>query len=884
MARKRTNLPDTPDLTIDDVLDGYEPMDEIPYEDAIDNIVFDNPFDEEAEPSDFDIPTEALDHAANLAAFIPDQELVGLSQYCSARYTDDYSSMEDYREDIASGLQRLGIKIEELNDPFPGACSVQHPLVLESAIKMQAKIMNEVFNGRPLVDVRLSTGAEPEMRDIGVRGRDYMNYQYMREFKEYAPETERLALRYSMTGNAYRKYYYDDMLARTRSQFQSEDALVVNTKETTLEFADFYTEESTFDRHRYEGMIDAGVFIDPRSGQTEPTDQELQGSLLENYLDEVVMGATGDPMGTGATACDKFPVRFHYVTYKLPEPYNENVNHALPYIIAVDVTTDTILSIRRNWRQDDPRYTKRVWHSHYKLVPGLGFFGWGYIHLLGNPQMALTMMLRSLIDAGQFANLQGGFKDSRVKFSKQGQLPLGPGQFIDIDMTQAVGMKEGATVGDALHFFDFKEPSQVLERMVGFLDGRIQKFADSTEAVIGDSTNYGPVGTTVALIEASAKFHTDILKRFHRTLEDEFQILAALNFDTLDEQVTYWWKGEEKTVQRADFDGRSEFITTADPSFSSQAQRLQKANAKLQAAQLDTSIHNMKEAFTGFYRELGLEQDEIDKLLPPDESAVEQDPMSDIISLTKGKPVAAFAGQDHQAHIDFKTAFLDDPQAGGSPAFQAYASLLQANIIEHGLQKYMEQMQSLITNNGGNPADAFAQSQAATKLTELHQMEQNEEALKGGDPTAILAKTEQKKAEIAEKRLLLDERKLDDDASDKVTKNQLTKRGQDIDVLTKVADAKHKVQSLDQDLVKHKITARTQVDPSVAATDGELTEGGVSPVEQIISGIAKVLIDSQRESAREQTQILAKALTADKVLIKDNNGQIVGARTQLTNH
>jgi len=701
------------------------------------------------------LPLEYAEHDANLAFFLPEDTLMELSQFCQDRFLDDDSSLEDYKQIVEDGFRNLGLKIEELNSPFPGACSVQHPLVLESSQKMQAKIMGELFNGRPLVDARIGSGAPEDLVLKAQRATNYMNYQYMCEFTEFHEDTERLGLRYSMTGNGYRKYYYSTQLGRAKTCFVTEDKFLYNDNASNLADVDFATELETFDKYEFDAKIRANEFKNPNSDSELPTGEEIASTIEQSYIDSVVFEETGDPSGVSQTVA-RHPVKFHHLFYSFPEPYNDGSEDALPYIVAYHEPTQKILSVVRNWAENDPNRTKLVWHSHYRLVPGLGSMGWGFIQMLGNSQMALTLMLRSVIDAGQFANLQAGFKDSRFRFTKQGQLPIGPGQFLDVDTTQSTDGK----LSDGIRMFDFKEPSQVLERLIGSFDGRIQKFADSTEAVVGDSTNYGPVGTTVALLEASAKFHNDILKRFHRSLETEFKILANLNRMTLQPGTTYYWKGVKHEIGPDDFDGTIEFISTADPTFSSQAQRLQRANMKIQTARLNPELHDLREAYQSFYREIGLDEDEIKRLLPPPGGAVQQDPMSDIVAVTKGQPIAAFPGQDHQAHIDFKSAFLSDPQAGANPAFGPYVAQVQANIIEHGLLKYQEEMIALV----GDPqaaASEFAQAEAAKILQQLHQVAVNDAALAAGDATMILAKAEASKAEIAQRKQALEERKQD---------------------------------------------------------------------------------------------------------------------------
>jgi hypothetical protein len=715
------------------MIDGIDTMFD-PEQQAKDIVMGEGDYSEEVDASVEDnLALIGFNHNENLASIISNEDLTALTGYCEGRYEDDKASMSEYHQILADGIKNLGLKIEEFNEPFEGAASFSHPLVVETAIKMQAKILAEVDNGKPIADVRLDPDAEPDVRAQALKVKDYTNYQYLRQFKEFIPETEQLAIRYCLTGNAFRKYYFDPLLNRIKTKFLPEDKMIVNQAVTYLGDADFYTELDTLSSSQYQAMVSSGFFLDEADKGGEDPDQ------TSNVIEMEISTLSGIDEPSGTTSEDFYPVRYHYVRYQF-----EDDEAQLPYVVTYSVNSGKVLSIRRNWKENSVDKIPRVWHSHYSFVPGLGFWAWGGIHLLGNTQLALSVMTRCLIDAGQFANIQAGMKDSRVRLTGDSKFPLSPGQMVDVKMDNAPDLK----LQDAMKMFDFKEPSQVLERMVGWIDGRIQRFADSTENVVADSTNYGPVGTTVALMDAAAKFSNDIIKRFHRSLKDEFDILHDLNADVLDEEpITIWFKGKRIEISKFDYDGKVEIISSADPSFASQTQRMHKANAKLQAAQLSPAMHDMREVFKDFYMSMGMEEAEINRLMPPKEEAQPLDPMGDVVALTQGKAIRAFEGQDHQSHIEFKTAFLEDPQAGGSPAFGQYVPLLQANMIEHGLLQYKAQLNGI---NGQAESD-MEQAIAAQQLAKLHQLQANTEAFAAGDPTAIIAQTESRKVDLKEK-------------------------------------------------------------------------------------------------------------------------------------
>lgn len=725
-------------------------------------------------------PVEFEDFNVNIASLLMEEELNKISLLVSDRFETDLQSNHDFFENIGKGLDSLGLTIEEVTEPFPGATPVSHPLILEAGLKTQAKIMGEIFNGKGLVDTYVISDKDDTVLDRANRVKNYMDYQYLYQMGEFISDTENMTLRYSLTGNAYRKYYFDPIRNRPATRYIHEDKFIINSESRTLERADFYTELYTLDRHELEHMIELGEFLDVLTDESS-FGVSMQGNAEPTEVDREIIVNTSDPMGfvNGTTSRDKFQLREHHCYLKLPDPFNEGLKRALPYIVTTEDGTGKILSIRRNWKQQDSLKLKRVWYSHYKLIPGLGFHGLGYLHILGNFQFALTQILRSIIDSGQFSNLQGGFRAKGVRFTKDASIPLKFGEFREID----TGSRP---IKDVLMPLQFNEPSQVLERIVGWLDGRAQKFADSTEQVIADSTNYGPVGTTVALLEASTKFTNGILKRFYNSLKEEFKILYGLNYDVLDDTEDFFIKGKKFNVERDDFSGAVDVMPSSDPNLSSSAHRIAVAQTKLSAAQQAPDIHDLRSAYTEFYLQIGMEKDEIDKLLPPQESAVPLDPLSDIHALANGKPIKAFPGQDHNAHIKFKEAFLTDPKAGGSQYAQSIVPLLQANIAEHVLMQYTERMAAILEQQTGmapdleelqqgkskeDPAMAVAMANASELLAAFNAEENLKEQAKLSDPATILAISENrnsltKEAELEHKKhmnyleALNDDRKL----------------------------------------------------------------------------------------------------------------------------
>jgi hypothetical protein len=429
----------------------------------------------------------------------------------------------------------------------------------------------------------------------------------------------------------------------------------------------------------------------------------------------------------------------------LPAPLGE-IGYTDPYVVTFLKDTGEILSIKRNWKEDDINKQKRIWFSHYTYVPGFGFYGLGLFHLLGNFQVTLTSVVRSLVDAGQFANLQGGLKLKGMRIVGD-NTAIAPGEWKDV---------EGAVQDISKSFFmlPYKEPSQVLLQLLQWMDGRAGSFADSTEQVIQDSTNYGPVGTTVALLEASMKLFSAIHKRTHLSQEKDLKLLAEINYEYMPDEYPYDVPGEARSVFRDDFDPmKVNVIPVSDPNVVSNAHRMAVAQTKLQAAMQAPQLHNLKKVYRDFYLALG--EENIDELIPPDIQAAPLSPLEDLLVLTQGKPIKAFPGQEHKAHAEFKSTWLQDKLVGGaSPTMTQFVPSVQANIREHQMMMFQEQIEGIAQQSGvaDDPKTlAMVQAQAATQVKQANDALAS--MLGGEDPLHMVAQAEMLKAQTEAERV-----------------------------------------------------------------------------------------------------------------------------------
>jgi hypothetical protein len=759
-------------------LDTLPPMgdaEEIEMEDGSVEIVF----EDELFNEDEEYPGEFYD---NLVDYLDDDTLERISEDVIDSFSADLESAQEWFDTIDKGLDLLGLQPEELNEPFEGACSAHHPLIIESAVKFQSKASAELLPANGPVRTRIMGEITPEKEKVANRKKNFMNYQLTEQMTEYYPDTERMLFYLPIVGSSFKKTYPDFSVNRPCSEFVPVDQFIVPYSTIDLKRAPRYTHVIYKTKNDLRKLQVSGFYSDVELG--DPSQPEI--SNLRSKTDEI----TGITMGKDFN--DVYTILEQHCDLNLDgTPFEDPDGIDRPYIVSVDKESGKVLSIYRNWSEDDENKEKRVWFTHYTFVPGMGFYGLGFIHLLGNLEMTLTTIMRSLVDAGQFANLQAGFKKKNIRISG-GNDPLGFGEWRDVEAP-------GDSLRDSLLPLPYKEPSNVLFNMLEFIEGRGQKFADSTEQVIADSTNYGPVGTTLALLEASTKFFSSIHKRLHFAQKEELQLIAKINGEVLPQEYPYDVEGESRTIFVTDFDKSVEILPVSDPNISSNAHRVTMAQTMFQMATQAPQHHNMREVLNRMYSAMGI--DHLDKILPPEQKVEPSDPLSDILKVTTGQPIKAFPGQDHQAHIQAKSAWLEDPQNGKNPLMQPYIPQVMANIREHMVMQWQEQITGLVPSGvADNPQVAEkVVAEAAQKIAQANQVMAAE-----GDPTLqaeqALAKAELVKAETEAERLNFDKLK-------SAAENAIDEARLDLDWLKEKNRAIEAGQKLDADMTKADIKA-----------------------------------------------------------------------------
>ena len=606
-------------------------------------------------------------------------------------FTSDKESRAEWESMFERGFDLLGLKLEETSEPFEGACTAVHPVLIESAVKFQSKATQELFPAAGPVKSQIIGEVTEEKEDQAQRVKQFMNYQITDQMPEYFDEFERMLFHLPLIGSAFKKIYFDSNLNRPVSEFVPIDQFYVSYYATDLRRADRYTHVIYRSEVEMKRDIASGMYADidlPTAGTPDlaPISQKM----------DTIMGLS--PSGNNDS---QYVVLEQHCYLELPEPFNDDEAIALPYIVTIEEQTQQVLSIRRNYNKDDKRKEKKMFFTHYKFVPGFGFYGLGLIHFLGNLTMTATAAMRSLVDAGQFATLPGGFKAKGMRIVGDND-PIAPGEFREVEAT-------GNDLSKMIINLPYKEPSQTLFQMLNFVTATAQKFADTSEQVVADAASYGPVGTTMALLEASSKFFSAIHKRIHKSQHEEFKLLGRINYEYLPEESTCDVPNGTLNIFKKDFDGRIDIIPVSDPNIPSSAHRMMMAQLALQLSQSSPpGMFNVEELNKTILTAANIPN--LDKIMPRKPDPIPLDPVSDIQAAVKGIPIKAFIGQNHDAHIQVKTAYLQDPMNGANPMMQRIAPVLQANIQEHMIMKYQEQVngvaQSIIQQQGPQAVEA----------------------------------------------------------------------------------------------------------------------------------------------------------------------------------
>ncbi len=614
-------------------------------------------------------------HYANLAEELENQEVLNIGKSLIRAYEDDKASRKDWEDQYSKGLKMLGVVVEDRQDPFPGASGVHHPLMSEAATQFQARAISEMFPAGGPVKTQIVGKQSDKKLEQAQRVQDFMNYQVTNQITDYFNELDQMLFYLALAGSAFKKIYFDNSLDRICSKFVPADQFVISYENTDLETAERYTQVMKLTTNEIKRRQVEGFYRDV------PVTQNQGGQNSSDLVQSTIEKLEG--MSTSMSDKIHTILEIH-ADIDLGE---DESGLALPYIVTVDYESGQTLAIRRNWKEDDPLKRKRTYFIHYKYLPGLGFYGFGLIQMIGGLQHASTGALRALLDSAAFANLNGGFKAKGARI-EGGDITVSPGEWVDVEAY-------GDDLRKSFIPLPFKEPSPTLLQLLGVLTESGRRFASIADAMVGQSAGSGPVGTTIALIEQGSKVFSAIHKRLHQAQGREFKLIYELNGEYLDDEYPYDVIGERKTIRRKDFNDAVNVVPVSDPNIFSQAQRIALAQTGLQLAQQAPNIIDTKEAYRRFLQSLNIP--DYQDLIIEDEETPRRDPVSENMSLLNGKPIKVFEDQDHQAHIAVHQQFMMDPRFGGNPqAKEVLYPLMMAHLGQHMAYLYQQQMQAQV--------------------------------------------------------------------------------------------------------------------------------------------------------------------------------------------
>ena len=653
------------EVSVQEPTDDKRPIEVIPEEDGGVTLDF--------EPGAINVPgTE--NHFDNLADILPDDILEPIGSDMVNNYMDYKASRKDWEQSYTQGLDLLGFKYENRTEPFQGASGATHPVLAEAVTQFQAQAYKELLPSDGPVRTQIIGIKNQQTESQSQRVKDYMNYLIMDQMKEYEEEFDSMLFHLPLAGSTFKKVYYDVPLGRVVSKFVPADELVVPYTATSIDDAESVIHVVKMSENELRKQQVNGFYVDvelapPSSveqNSVEKKEKELDGTkksgkqetiytLLECHVNLDLEGFE-DQGSDGPTGIK------------------------LPYIVTVEEGSRTVLAIRRNYAPNDLKKNKIQYFVHFKFLPGLGFYGFGLIHMIGGLSRTATAALRQLLDAGTLSNLPAGFKQRGVRVRDEAS-PIQPGEFKDVDAP-------GGNLRDAFFPLPYKEPSQTLLNLLGVVVSAGQRFAAIADMQVGDGNQAAAVGTTVALLERGSRVMSAIHKRCYAAMKDEFKLLAKVVAQYLPPEYPYDVVGGQRNIKQADFDDRIDVVPVADPNIFSMSQRVTLAQTQLQLATSNPQIHNLYQVYRNMYEAIGVKN--VDAVLPPPAPNAPMDPSMEHINALNGKPFQAFPGQDHRAHITAHLNFMSTNMVRNNPAIMG---AIQKNILEHISLMAQEQVQ-----------------------------------------------------------------------------------------------------------------------------------------------------------------------------------------------
>jgi len=777
---------------------------------------------------DFDPQDEKLDSdfGDNLAIVIDETDLERIGSELIAAFQNDKDSRKDWEETYTKGLDQLGLKIEERTQPWNGACGVFHPMLSEAVIKFQSQAISEIFPAKGPVKTKIVGKITEDKAKQAERVEDYMNFLLTYEMSEYRTETEKLLFSLPLAGSAFRKVYYDPNLGRPSGIFVPSEDVVVNYGASDLETCERATHVMRKSFNEIRKMQVNGFYKD-----IELPDPTNSYSDIQEKYNELTGENVGDRYDQRHTLLEM------QVNLDLPgfeDTFDgEKTGIQLPYVVTIDYGSATILSIRRNYYEDDKQKQRRSHFVHYQYLPGLGFYGFGLVHMIGGLAKSATSLLRQLVDSGTLSNLPGGLKSRGLRI-KGDDTPIMPGEFRDVDVP-------GGAIKDNITFLPYKEPSQTLYSLLNTIVDEGRRFASISDMKVSDMNSQAPVGTTLALLERNMKVMSAVQARLHASMKREFEILVGIIKDFGNPSYPYD-TDEEEDIKSSDFDQRVDVLPVSDPNAATMAQRIMQYQAAFQLATSAPEMYDLKELHRQMLEVLGIEN--VDDIIPEEGDIPPVDPVSAVQNLINNKPVKAYEFQDHDAHIQTVASAQDNPEiqqilskTPNAPAILAAAS---SYVNEHLTMKFRDQVEQemgieLPPLGEPLPADVEKRiselvAEAASRVTQKAMMEAEQQRINEQMQDPLI---QAKQAEVA----------------------------------VKEAEVQRKAQA---DAARLQLAAQKQQDQK------ELEERRISSQEQIAGAnigqkIASDLLDSKLQNKKQAAKEFKEGVDIAKDMVKDIN-------------
>ena len=755
-------------------------------------------------------------HFDNLAELLPEDILDPIGSDMHSNYQDYKSSRKDWEDSYIKGLDLLGFNYQNRAEPFQGASGATHPVLAEAVTQFQAGAYKELLPAEGPVRTQILGVSDQPKEQQSQRVKDFMNYQIMDIMKEYEPEFDQMLFHLPLAGSTFKKVYYDDLLGRAVSKFVPADDLVVPYSATSLEDAEAIIHVLKISENDLRKQQVNGFYRDVEL--TKPSETEDKVSKKERELDGTKKTGKAEEMYT-LLECH---VNLDIEGFEDIGPDGQPTGIKLPYIVTIDEGSREVLSIKRNFEQNDPKKQKIEYFVHFKFLPGLGFYGFGLIHMIGGLSRTATSALRQLLDAGTLSNLPAGFKQRGIRIKDEAQ-PIQPGEFKDVDAP-------GGNLRDAFFPLPYKEPSPTLLQLMGIVVQAGQRFAAIADMQVGDGNQGAAVGTTVALLERGSRVMSAIHKRLYSSLRQEFKTLAKVFKTYLPPEYPYDVVGGERNIKLTDFDDRIDIIPVADPNIFSMSQRITIAQTELQLATSNPQLHDMYTIYRKMYEALGVK--DIDKILPPPAPTEPKDPALEHIDALTQKPFQAFRGQDHQAHMTAHLNFMETNIVRNNPPVMVS---IQKNILEHISLMGQEQVEMEFAEQVQQMQVMQQQAQINPQLQQQAEAEMQQLSMKIEARKAVLI------AEMTEEFMKEEKR--------------ITSQF-DSDPLLKLKSREVDLRAMENDRKQQEMTSRQEIERAKLMQDQVSTDRKLAQNEELADLRADTSIEKQ-EMANENRLILA---------------------------